>query len=543
MESTSSAEKTAPEEAPGDIVFDTSSGFSEEEQRSILAGIEAVTSHAAPRDVLGVRARKRGIGFPLAVNLAGLLLLAGGVLGLSYLFRMDESVIRQGPGGLGLTERKLIQEIRQENEARINEKEREITDMMAKLSGLDLDLQDLEASVDERISRREGELRQQLEGELEEERNRLIAQNLSEAAIAEQMRLFDEQRIARMNGELASYREELEAERKTAEAKLQQLQEEYRNSLAGLQTERAQILEASRSREASLRAQLEERAGELTARYAQNQEELRRLSDEQDQAVLFDRQMAGFYTAVRNALESGTPDKAAATLTQMGEFLETPSLRGNRAVQARKEPYQAAMGALRAGIEAMGVPVRSLGEPGPEEEIAALREQIAALEEAAADQTRQIAAFQTQDSARAGAIGQYEQTITSLRAESANRQREVNTLQAQTASQEQTINTLRTQSATQEQTINTLRTQSATQEQTINTLRTQSATQEQTITTLRTQGATQEQTINTLRTQSASQGQTITTLRAANAALTEAVANLEKAYNTEGELRQAQNTP
>jgi uncharacterized coiled-coil protein SlyX len=508
MESTSSAEKTAPEEAPGNIVFDTSSGFSEEEQRSILAGIEAVTSHAPPRDVLGVRARKRGIGFPLAVNLVGLILLAGGVLGLSYLFRMDESAIRQGPGGLGLTERKLIQEIRQENEARINEKEREIADMIAKLSGLDLDFQDLEASVDERISRREDELRQQLEGELEEERNRLIAQNLSEAAIAEQMRRFDEQRIARMNGELASYREELEAERRNAEAKLQQLQEEYRNSLTGLQAERAQILEASRSREASLRAQLEERAGELTARYEQNQaalnsaqEELRRLSDEQDQVVLFDRQMAGFYTAVRNALESGTPDKASAILTQMGEFLETPSLRGSRAVQARKEPYQAAAGALKAGSEALGVRVRVPGEPGPEEEIAALREQIAALEEAAADQTRQIAAFQSQDSARAGAIGQYERTITELRTESANRQREITTLQAQSASQEQTINTLRTQTASQ------------------------------------------EQTINTLRTQSASQGQTITTLRAANAALTEAVANLEKAYNTEGELRQAQETP
>jgi chromosome segregation ATPase len=534
MESANSVEKTrpAPEELPGGIVFDTNSGFSEEEQRGILAGIEAATSQAAPQDVLEVRARKRGIGFPLAVNFAALLLLAGGVLGLSSLFRMDESVIRQGPSGLGLTERRLIQEIRRENEARINEKEREITDMMSKLSGLDLEFQDLQAAVDSRVSLREEELRRQLEGELEEERKRLTAQNLSEAAIAEQMRLFDEQRIARMNGELASYREELEGERRTAEENLQRLQEEYRNSLTGLQAERAQILEASRSREAGLRAQLEERAGELTARYEQNQaalnsarEELRRVSDEQEQAALFDRQMAGFYTAVRDALEEGMPDKAASILVQTGEFLETPSLKGNRAVQTRKEPYQAAVGALTAVVEALGVPVARPQDPGPEEEMAALREQIAALEETVNDQTRQLTAFQSQDSAQAGTIGQYERTITQLRTESAGREREINTLKTQAASQEEALNTLRAQLAAQEQTVNTLRSQSAAQEQTITTLRNQSAAQGQTITTLRSQITSHEQTI--------------IALRAANTSLNEAMANLEKAYETAGELQQS----
>ncbi|MDR3161586.1 MAG: hypothetical protein LBU28_08245 [Spirochaetaceae bacterium] len=520
MESTNSVEMTrpAPEELPGGIVFDTSSGFSEEEQRSILAGIEAITAKTAPQEeVREVRARKRGGGFPLAVNCAALILLAGGVLGLSYLFRMDESVIRQGSSRLGLTERRLIQEIRQENEKRISEKEREITDMMTKLSGLDLELQDLQALMEERINLREEELRRQLEEELEGERNRLLAQNLSDAAIAEQMRIFDEQRIARMNGELASYREELEAERKTAETNLQGLQLEYRNSLAALQSERAQILEASRSREAELRAQLEERAGELNVRYEQNQEELRRLSDEQEQAVLFDRQMAGFYTAVRNAIEEGAPDKAAATLAQMGDFLETPSLRGNRAVQARKEPYEASIAALRAVIEAMGIPVaRPEGEVDPE--IAALQEQIAALEETVADQTRQIAAFQSQDSARARSIGQYERTIAELRAENSSRERELTTLRTQNSSQEQTIATLRNQTASQEQTITTLRSQNSSQEQTIATLRAQTASQGQTI-------ADQTQQINTLRT--------------TNTSLFQAMENLQKALDTARELQNA----
>jgi chromosome segregation ATPase len=516
-----------------DIVFDTSSGFSESEQREILENIEAATRKdaiAPASEEPRLTAKKRGGNFPLLVNLGGALLLIGGVLVLSFFYRQDESELRGGGAALGMTDRKLIQEIRRANEARIHEKEREIAGILAKLSGVDGDLQSLQSSIEIKLEERETELRRQMNRELDEELDRLINQELSEAAIAEQMRVFDERQIARINAELSAYRKELEAERQAAELNLQKAQEEYRHSLAVLQSERAGILEAARMSEASLRTQLEERTGEITRQYEQNRadlnaarEELGRLTDEQERAVLVDRQMSGFYTMVRDHIRQGVPERAAETLALMREFLETPGFEAIRAVQSQKEGHLAAINTLSAaveGLQARGPVSPAAGPSGAQaEEIAALREENAALTQTASDQAKEIAVYRSQGTDLARSLREFEESISTLRTQSA--------AQAQTISaQERDLTALRAQTAAQEREIGALRSESTAQAQTI-------SAQERDLAALRTQNTAQTRTIT-------EQAQQITTLRSTNTSLFQAMENLQQALDSARQLQESQ---
>ena len=114
----------------GEIVFDTSSGISMEEQQEILAGINAMTSgHRFTGRRLGGQslgenslvsepfisdAKKKGFLFPLFVNIGALFFLVSGFVLLSLFQINNVQEIRRSGAVLGSTERKLIQEIRQE---------------------------------------------------------------------------------------------------------------------------------------------------------------------------------------------------------------------------------------------------------------------------------------------------------------------------------------------------------------------------------------------------------------------------------------------
>ncbi|MDR2467563.1 MAG: hypothetical protein LBD22_01220 [Spirochaetaceae bacterium] len=97
----------------GALTIDTTSGISAEEQREIIANIDAIagaTSIAAvPRKIA---ARKRGVLFPLIINCAALVLLAGGVFLLWRFFKEDDTVIRMTGSSLDSAEGRLIEEIR-----------------------------------------------------------------------------------------------------------------------------------------------------------------------------------------------------------------------------------------------------------------------------------------------------------------------------------------------------------------------------------------------------------------------------------------------
>jgi chromosome segregation ATPase len=470
----------------GAVVFDRSSGISEEEQREILAGIDRIAEknrRALSGGRPAVQAQKKGGLFPALVNAAAVLVLGGGVLLLSSFHGKEEVRFRESPAAYNPAERALIEEIRRETSSLLDAKESEISLIMSKLTGVDSELQDLQSSVENMMGEKEAELRKEMGEAFAAERRRLVDQNLSEAAIAERMRRFDADRIALMNTELASYRQRLDAERAASESNLQKLQEEYRAGLSTLQDERSQILESSRAREASLHAQLEARTRELKDLSEQNQAalssarlELERLSGEQERAAVIEGQLGGYYGTVLNHIRAGRLDEAAPAVRALREFLSSPAFTGSPAARSRREIYAASADALEALIRAVprnagGSPAAAGGEA--DQIIADLQDRNARLEESMVELNRTIAAYNSQSSGLGQRIAETEGTASALRTLNQS-------LQQQVTDREQTIAGLQSQSAAQSEIITA-------REARIGELEAANAAQTQTIANLNTQ--------------------------------------------------------
>jgi chromosome segregation ATPase len=394
----------------GGIIFDINSGISEPEQREILAGIENITAAnqlALAEEKPEFRVKRGGGAFPLIVNIAALLLLAGGVFLLYVFHNKDEAQIMQGRTVYNSAERVLIQEIRRETARELEEKEREISLIISKLTGVDAELQ-----------------------------------------------------------ELYSNNQELNAEQHTVELNLQRLREEYRSNLGSLQTERSRILEASRAREASLRAQLEARIGGLTAAAEQSSADLaaaraefERLAGDQERAEAIEAQLGAHFTQAAAQIRAGNFDSAAHTFTLMREFLNTPAFQSIRSIQMRKEWYLASIDAIEAlaSLQTGGAPVTDTGE------LDELAQTVADLQTQNADLNRTLTAYTSQGSALNRRITEFETTISGLRTEISTQQRTL-------TERESTITELRTQNADQAARLETLNAQLTNIRQTLQSL-------------------------------------------------------------------------
>jgi chromosome segregation ATPase len=364
----------------GGIVFDSGSGISEAEQREILEGIEKAVRR--DRRSLGedsrLKAKKRGLVFPILVNAAALLLLGAG-LTVFLVFRGDEEAqVRRGTALYNSAERALIREIRRETAQELNDKEQEIDSMLTKLAGVDEELQ-----------------------------------------------------------ELYSSNQELTADQKAVETSLQRLQEEYRSSLSSLQDERSQILESSRAREASMRAQFDERAGELAAQAEQSRAalssariELERLSGDQEKGAAIEAQLSGMYVRAAAGINDGRLREAAATLVSMRDFINTPSFQGIRSVQPRRAFYLSSIGTLEGLINLAekldaAVNAAGAGQGGAEYEraITELEERNAALEEQVAGLNQAVTASDAEGSGLGRQIGELQSRISDLQTRTAEQER------------------------------------------------------------------------------------------------------------------------
>lgn len=504
--------------------FDTASGIPVEEQRQILADINALAERerlaAPPR--FTAAAKKRGFRFPLLVNLGAVLLLGAGFWGIRAFHRQEDAAIRESAASLGITERKLIQEIRRETARLIAEKDAAISDTQAKLTAADAEYQALQ----------------------------------------------------------------LEAERETSQANLQyleklrallELQDAYRHTLTTLNKERSQLLENARVREANLYAQLEERAGILSGELQKGQrdlsaarEELGRLSDEQERLVQIEGQLGGFYRNADQQIQDGLLDEAAGTAAYMREFLNTPAFQSLRPFQIRKDLYLSAARVLETMIaegrrlkgEAAGAvpaapppPPENAGDTGAaeaeyERTIAALREQVAALEQAGRERAASLTGLDAQNSAQARRISEFERALDGLEQTLSERDASIAGLRAANAAQAQqlserdaAISSLRSagaardqQLAERESAVGSLRSQQSAQTQQITeltaavtALRQESAAKEQTIEGLRQEGSAKDRSISELRTQSGAKDQAIRDMEAQISGLNQQITTIRQA--------------
>jgi len=397
-----------------EIVIDKNSGISEEEQRDIINKINSMSERSGTllstkidnkdgKEI--VRAAKNGAVFPVAVNIAAfVLLVAGGIL-LFFFNGRTESQVRTGKAVYNITERTLIEEIRKDTAEKIAAKEMEMS----------------------RIASRLGEVDDQL-------------------------------------SQLYSSNKELTAEQIAAQERLLAAQTSFREELSLLQDERSQILEASRSREARLRAQLDERTREFAAAQQKTTgeldlavSELERLTNEQDRIAAIDAQVAGGLAAARDMIQSGHYDQAVQIAVNLRHFCNNNLLSSSRSFQSRRDFYNQSIDF----IEAMIIDARSKTGSAVSSEQFELQAKNLQLQDNIAEMQKTIDALSSGGSGLTRRISELEAGIAALQTGSADKDSKVTQLETENTNLRSANTRLEQESARNEQRITDLNNQLA----------------------------------------------------------------------------------
>jgi len=399
-----------------DIVFNEESGISIEEQQEILSKINGIAEKnrkllsqsrtQIDKDKKGnmiVNAKKSGSGFPLAVNIAAVVILLSGVFLMFFIYGKKESQVRIGKAVYDLTERALIEEIRKDTLEKIAAKEMEM------------------ASITSRLDEIDGEL----------------------------LKLY-------------SSNQALTKEQIAAQEKLLAMQNSYREELSVLQDERSQILEAARSREARLRAQLDERArefaaaqqkasGELDLAYG----ELERLTNEQEKIAAIDAQISGGLASAKDYIKNEQYDQASRVVENLRHFCNNNSLASLRQFQSRRDFYNQSIDILEAMIiDAKKNSGSSLGE-----EQFDLKAENVKLQNNINDMQKTIDALNSGGSGLNSRIRDLQANITELKNTASEKEAKISSLETEKANSAAEITRLRSSNTAQEQEITRLRRQ------------------------------------------------------------------------------------
>jgi hypothetical protein len=311
-----------------EIVFDPDSGISQEDQKEILHEIEKVAARnridAAPEVFIG-DALKRGVLFPLLVIAASLIALGVGAAGFYFLFQQGETRISRGQPVFITAEGKLIEEVRKEAEAKLQQKDREIGLIRDRLVEIDRQRQELQSTMEASVSRREKELQASLAAELEAERERLLGQGLSEEAVSRTLQDFQARKSAEAARQLDSFRAEAEAERRKAETGLKALSAEFATNLSMANEERERVLEESRKREQDIRGQLT-LTGTPQPMTAQAEKTLTDMSTRKKREDLALAQLLGLYATARTDFTKRNFSGALRNLQGIRDFMDRPDI-------------------------------------------------------------------------------------------------------------------------------------------------------------------------------------------------------------------------
>ena len=404
-----------------EIIFDDKSGISIDEQREILYKINKIAeknrrslSEGASGEEDGkaetavINAKKTGAFFPMAVNIAAIITLCAGAFLLFFFNGKTDAQIRKGTAVFNLMERALIEEIRRDTAEKISAKEREI------------------ASITSRLEEVGGQLALLYSG------NQILSL-----------------------GQLA------------ARERLLSAQNSYRAELAVLHEERAQILESSRSREANLRARLEEGASAPDSAGI----ELGRITNEQEAVAAIDAQISGGLASAGELVIRGEYERAAVLLETLRDFCNNNVYAFSRSFQTRRDFYNRSLYFLETIItDAVNKSGAQLSQGAGSQE-QSLSAKNAELEQTIAGLRATLDAFNSDGSAQARRLGELEEAVSTLRAQ-------VSSLESNSSEKDKTIASLesdkteltRTVSA-RDNTIRDLQSANASQEQEIASLR------------------------------------------------------------------------
>ncbi len=261
--------------------------------------------------------RKKGRTFPILINLVSLAVLL--IVGASLIiyFSISEQEIISNSSSVNLTESRIITALREESEKELTEKESEISRIQTEMDSL-LDQKEilLMEAESERI-RLEEALARRLEDQLSREEDRLLALNMNQEAIDEQL---DSLRSSLQD----QYEEELKASLAAEEEKRLRREQELEEEIARME----ESLESAQREKETLTADLTEQQRTRSTTEQAFETLTKKLENEQ----FLDSQINASFDGITQSLQSGNYPRALEeidtfkTFLSNGNFAEYPAL-------------------------------------------------------------------------------------------------------------------------------------------------------------------------------------------------------------------------
>ncbi len=308
----------------------------DDEKQNVLLGIDSMLKDDRIRMDEGAMRfipKKRSYVLPLVLNIGAVLILCMGTLVLWQIFDRSESALIHPDVGLESAEGRILERLRQDAEAELGAKEREIADIRSLLADLENQKSLLADETELKLAEREDELRKEFDTELAAERARLSESGVTGDNLTVALAAYEADIRHRFEADLSEARliaaadqerrvAELDAQRGLYESRITTVAEE-RNRLQGeLDSRSAELEELAQVQ----RAEVSEAAMQL--------DELRNLQ-EQEQNVT--AQIMAFYARVGSARSVGDTESALMTLDSLDLYLREDGIRSLDVVESRRE--------------------------------------------------------------------------------------------------------------------------------------------------------------------------------------------------------------
>jgi DNA repair exonuclease SbcCD ATPase subunit len=273
--------------------------------------------------MFAVKAAKKGVLFPIVVDVAAIVALATGLALFYFLFQRGETQLAREDTATITAEGKLLQEVKKESDAKLQEKNQQINQIQDRLAEIDKQRQDLQSNMDAKVQEKEGQLRAAMAAELDAEKARLQKQGLSDQDIQKKLADMETQKNADFTKQLNAFKAQADADRQKSEATLKTLTSQFNTDLAKANAERQQVLADSKQREADLQAQLAQKTKEMASAQAQTQAQLATLTSQKQQEDLASQQLVGLYAVAQADIAAKNYPKALASLQAITGYVNS----------------------------------------------------------------------------------------------------------------------------------------------------------------------------------------------------------------------------
>ncbi|MDR0374352.1 MAG: hypothetical protein LBH85_01325 [Treponema sp.] len=256
---------------------------------------------------------KKEMAFPIVVNLLLFGVAAIVLFLLAHYFNQQESGIGRG-AAFSSVEGELINQLREDSELIISDKEREIASVRQELSDLEWQRQRELANFEAQLEARETAFREQTNRDSEDERARLARQGLSQAEIDERLRNFERERMEQ-------YQQQLAQERNSILKDFEQRELQYHDSIRALNDER-RIVQTEIQRQRELSLQMEETNTAVRQELEQALADMRRMREEQQRNTNEEALIVGMFNRIQGNFQSKQFEAAITNANDLTRVLQ-----------------------------------------------------------------------------------------------------------------------------------------------------------------------------------------------------------------------------